>query len=129
MAFPRRNTDIDLEDGTASMRAVNLPMPDFRDIFNALGASPHPAAPVPSVVSFELHWRAKPGVKPVRLRDETNHFSGTFVDSTATIAWSARQATTNFSFVSASAASSTTVSGVIGHERNGKFFASAEDDD
>ena len=57
------------------------------------------------------------------LTDSTNRFTGEFADSTATIAWSASQASTGFTFTSDPALGSTTVSGVIGHERNGKFFS------
>jgi hypothetical protein len=56
------------------------------------------------------------------LRDVENDFRGVFVDSDATIAWSANQPSTGFQFVSAAADTSTTVSGVIGLEHNGRFF-------
>jgi hypothetical protein len=126
MAFPHRNVGIDVEDGTASMRAVNLAMPDYRDIFNSLNASPSPAAPVPSVVSFDVRWKAKSDAKLVRKVDTANQFRSSYIDSNATIAWSAQQS--GFSFTSAAAATSTPISGVIGHERNGRFFSSGEDE-
>ena len=75
-----------------------------------------------------MRYTAKPGAKRTRIRDATNHFTGTYVDSNATIAWSATQPKTGFTFASDPAAKITTVSGVIGHERNGRFFADSEDD-
>lgn len=85
------------------------------------------APPRPSTVSFDVRWRGK--AAPVRLRDTTDHFSGQFIDSTATIAWSARQPPKRFAFVSASASTSATISAVIGREPNGQFLNAAGDKD
>jgi len=103
------------------MRLTNWPQPDFTDIFNSAGVTKPPIKPIPSLVSFDVHWRGK--AAPTRIRDTTNNFVGQFIDSLATIAWSARQQSTNFAFTSAAASTSKTISGVIGRERNGSFFS------
>jgi hypothetical protein len=112
---------IDLDAATAAMRLDNWAQPDYTDILNSAGVTDPPLAPIPSTVSFDVRWRGK--AAPAHLRDAAQGFVGLFIDSTATIAWSASQPSTNFAFTSAPAASSTTVSGVIGRERNGRFFS------
>jgi hypothetical protein len=109
------------------MRLDHLAMPDYHDFFNSIGLTQPPLPPTPSTVSFDVRWRGK--AAPVRLRETSDHFSGRFIDSTATIAWSARQPSTQFAFVSAPANASTTISAVIGRERNGRFFKAAGDKD
>ena len=44
------------------------------------------------------------------------------MESQATIAWSAEEPAQHFRFVSDGAETTTTVGGVMGRERNGKFF-------
>jgi hypothetical protein len=99
----------------------NVGIKDFHDILNSLAPPPPPIAPIDSVVSFDVEWQAKSGL--TQIRDATNQFVGRFADSSATISWSASQRSTGFEFTSDAASTSTTVSGVIGHERNGKFFS------
>jgi len=103
------------------MRLANWAQPDYIDIFNSAGVTKPPIKPIPSEVSFDVRWRGK--AAPVHIRDATNHFVGDFIDSLATIAWSARQPSTHFAFTSAPANTSKTISGVIGRERNGSFFS------
>jgi len=121
MPIPRQSVEIDLEDRTARMHLEHWAIPDFTDIFNSAGLTQPPLAPIPSIVSFDVRWRGK--AAPVPFRDTTNHFVGDYVDSTATITWSAEQRATDFSFASHDAKDTTTVSGVIGRERNGVFFS------
>ena len=123
MAIPRTGVDFNFGQATAAMRLDNVAIPDYHDIVNSLGATQPPIAPTPSAVSFDVRWRGK--AAPVQLRDTTNQFTGRFIDSTATIVWSARQPTTHFAFVSAQ--DSATISAVIGRERNGRFFNDAAD--
>jgi len=104
-----------------------MAVPDFTDIFNSAGFTKPPIPPIPSFVSFDVRWTAKPGAQLTRIRDATNHFTGTFIDSNATIVWSANQPKTGFTFAT-DTAKTTAVSGVIGHERNGRFFADIADD-
>jgi hypothetical protein len=119
-AFPRSGVSIDLDAGTARMHANNMPVPDYFNILNSTGFTQPPIPPIPSVVSFDVRWKAKSTAKLTPISDATNHFSGKFIDSNATIVWSASQ--TGFTFAT-DAAPTTPVSGVIGHERNGRFFA------
>ena len=99
----------------------NVGIEDYHDILNSLAPPPPPIPPIDSVVSFEVQWQAKSAL--TQIRDTTNHFVGTLADSLATISWSASQRSTGFEFTSDAASASTTVSGVIGHERNGNFFS------
>jgi len=102
------------------MQMQNLSIADFGNIVNAIGVLNPPIPPIDTTVSFDVRWQGKSS--PTRLSDVENDFRGVFVDSDATIAWSANQPSTNFQFVSAAADTSTTVSGVIGFEHNGRFF-------
>jgi hypothetical protein len=128
VAVPERLTSIDLENGTARFHANNMAIPDYHDFPNSIGVRTPPIATIPSFVSFDMRWKAKPDAKLTRLTDTTNHFRGRFLDSNATITWSAKQPSTGFTFKSAPANTSKTISGVIGHERNGKFFSSSGED-
>jgi hypothetical protein len=114
---------IDLDAASAAMRLSNWAIPDYTDIFNSAGLTDPPLATIPSTVSFDARWRGKPGATLTSIRDASRSFVGEFIDSLATIAWTAQQPSTHFAFTSAPAASSTTVSGVIGRERNGRFFS------
>jgi hypothetical protein len=127
LPIPRERVSFNLGKATASISLDNLAMPDYHDILNSLGATKPPVPPVASTVSFDVRWQGK--AKRVGLRDTTNHFSGLFVDSTATIVWSASQPATHFTFASGPAASSTTISAVMGRERNGRFFGDGHEDD
>jgi hypothetical protein len=118
--IPPESVEIDLEEGRARYRLTDWAISDFTDIFNSIGVAKPSLPPIPSTVSFEVRCRGK--ASPVRISDATNRFRGRYIDSTATVAWSAREPSTNFAFVSDPASTSTTVSGVIGRERNGLFF-------
>jgi hypothetical protein len=107
-AFPESGVSSDLEDGTARLHAHHMAVPDYTDIFNSAGFTKPPIPTIPSFVSFDVRWTAKAGAKHTRIRDAINHFTGTDASDPA--------------------AKITTVSGVIGHERNGRFFADSEDD-
>jgi hypothetical protein len=121
-AFPRSGVSTDLDNGTARMHAIHMAVPDYTDIFNSAGFTNPPIPPIPSFVSFDVRWTAKSNAKLTPISDATNHFSGKFIDSNATIVWSASQQSTGFTFAT-DTTKPTPVSGVIGHERNGRFFA------
>jgi hypothetical protein len=55
------------------------------------------------------------------VRDAAHGFAGEFVETDARIAWSAGEA--GLRFVSDPASTSTTIFALLGHERNGVFFA------
>jgi hypothetical protein len=111
---------IDLGARTARMRLRDWAIQDWTDIFNSVGLTKPPHAPIPSAVTFDVRWQGT--AAPTHIRDETNHFVGDFIDSTATIVWSAVQRSRHFAF-SSDEAGTTTISGVIGQERNGVFFS------
>ena len=91
---------------------------DFHDLVNTLQRGPS----VHADVSFRIRWS---GVKArVMLRDDTNQFTGNYIEDTATIGWSAQEA--GFKFVSDPENTSTTVFAEIGKERNGFFFHGSE---
>jgi hypothetical protein len=117
--FSASNVAINIDQATASMSATNLPMPDYSNIINSLGFNGIPPSFVQGQVSFAMSWT---GVgRPTQIRDQTNGFAGLFIDSRATISWSASEP--GFQYVSdADVTAQTQVSGVIGKERNGKFF-------
>jgi hypothetical protein len=112
--IPDDSVEIELDEAEASMDLSDLEIEDYHDIVNALMRGPS----VPADVSFHVRWR---GVKNrVKIRDETNGFTGHYIEDTATIRWSAQEA--GFKFVSDPANTSTTVFAEIGKERNGVFF-------
>jgi len=95
----------------------NLETRDFHDFLNTAQRGPS----VPADVSFRIRWS---GVKArVTLRDDTNQFTGNFIEDTATVGWSSHQE--GFKFVSAPASTSTSLFAEIGRERNGVFFQAA----
>lgn len=94
-------------------------LPDFGNILNTIGAISPPIPTIDTVASFDVRWQGKSDL--TRLSDAANQFNGMFIDSNATIAWSADQPSTHLQFVSNEAGTST-VSAVIGFERNGRFF-------
>ena len=109
-----------MENGTARMHAGQ----HLRRLTTPISSTPAgftvpPIPPIPSVVSFDVRWTAKPGAKLTRVTDPINDFTGMFINiCNATIWWSATSSA-GFTFSSAPAATSTTVSGAVGHERNG----------
>ena len=70
-----------------------------------------------------MRWRGLPNATVTPIRDPANGFVGRYLNSSATISWSALQPSTNLAFMSDARETSTTVSGVIGRERNGLFFS------
>lgn len=95
-------------------------MTDYTDILNAIGLEDPPIPVANGVVSVDVEWQAND--RPVQIRDERNGFAGLFMTSLATIEWSASEPSSNLQFVSDPASTSTTISGVIGREHNGRFM-------
>ena len=95
------------------MQASRLHIRDFLSIPNSLsGGSSDPA-----VVSFDVQWDGDG--TPVKVRDEKNGFTGEFIQTTASIEWSARTAGFRFK----SNPETTNEFSEIGRERNGVFFS------
>jgi len=117
--------EADLDNGVASLRMSNVPVSDAHDLLNNLTngqgfSNPMipPIAPVPAMVTFDIEWS---GVRSsAKIVNETQNFRGQFVQTGATINWSAEQA--GFSFHSESPNPARNFYSVIGHEQNGAFF-------
>ena len=116
---------IDLDNATASLRVADVPVIDAHDLANAL-TNGHglinppipPIAPVPATVSFEVQWSGV--VNQANVTNQASKFTGNFIETVATIKWSASQ--TGFAFVSEDPNPARNFYSVIGHERNGFFF-------
>ena len=88
---------------------------DYGTITNALKGGPS----VPSDVSFNIQWQ---GVQErLKVRDEKKRFAGSYIEDSATIAWTAERK--GFIFVSDPASTSFTNFATIGRESNGVFFS------
>lgn len=102
----------------------NLQIEDYHDFLNSIGLA-NPAIPVvhSTKVSFDAHWQATGALTPLQSTDLD--FGGVFRQCQARVAWSAREPSRQFEFVSDAADTSyNLVDGlpVIGRERNGVFF-------
>lgn len=121
--FPADQVSIDLGSGTASYEATNWAINDYTNFGNAIGDATPPIPVIPAMVSFKVNWTANG--KPTQLPNKatpTTGFAGLFINSSAQVWWSAEEPTAAFRFVSDPAASSWTISGVIGKEQNGRFY-------
>src|SRR5712691_1368230 len=102
---PRDAVQIDLDSGTASVHLANIPIMDAHDLANSLTngnglTNPPipPIAPVPATVSFDIEWSNM--IARAKIANEAEDFEGQFIETGATISWSAAQ--TGFNFVSES---------------------------
>jgi hypothetical protein len=125
VAVPPESVEIDLDDATASLRVTDVAVTDAHDVANALTngkglTNPPipPIAPVPATVSFAVQWSGV--VSQAKVTNLASHFTGEFIETIATIKWSASQA--SFHFVSEDPNPARNFYSVIGHERNGVFF-------
>jgi len=103
--------------GTATLRASNLSVPDYGNFFNAISPAPDPP-PVPSHVSFEVTWPGHGAVTDID--DDVFDFSGRYVISDATIAFTARNDGSSIVYQSNPDGQISFDAGV-GRERNGIF--------
>jgi hypothetical protein len=102
--------------GKAELRVNNLAIRDFGNIGNALAQGSSVAA----TVSFDVVWTGHP-TRHVNVADAAHGFAGTYVETQATVTWSARE--NGFTFTSNAASTSTSLFAETGHERNGTFFS------
>ena len=107
---------VDLEDGTARMRATNLHVRDFFNIPNALLHLQKPVS-VPATVSFDIRWLG-PATHRTRVTKPRGS-SGQVFHSPVTMKWSATNGS-GFSFKS-NPSPTTSFFGQLGHIRNGVF--------
>ena len=105
----------DLDD--ARMHRSHLAMSDYHDILNALSPSPKSQ---PGHVSFDVRWDADGRRR--RIRDDAFGFVGEYRPVQAHIHFRVSDDSSRVVYTS-DAHGQTTVSGGIGHERNGVFFS------
>jgi hypothetical protein len=105
---------VDPGRGTASLRAANVAVRDFHDVFNAFGSGPS----VPAVVTFDVEW--SPTGQPQRVRDGTFGFVGEYVGGSAHIDFTATVG--GVTYRSNSAGQYNPLQPAVGTERNGLFF-------
>jgi hypothetical protein len=106
--------------GRAEMSVPNMPLRDFHDIINAI--SPDPVS-VPARATFDVTWR--PAGPLTRIRDDTFGFSGRYIPTAATVRFAVQDSGSGVVYTS-NDAGQVTVSGGVGHERNGVFFDAHE---
>jgi hypothetical protein len=105
---------IDFDAAEATLTA-DLDVLDYTKLPNARALGPA----VPAAVTYEVIWGV-PSKRVVSVADKAHGFRGSFVENTASLAWSASQP--GFKFVSDAANASTSVFAQLGRERNGLFF-------
>jgi hypothetical protein len=119
--------------GKAEMRVNNLPVRDYHNIANSLGKDTFATAFNPAVVSFDVVWSG-PITRRVHVPDGTlgNHYTGQYVENQVTVTWSGTNLAEGFTFTAnpGTLATSSFDGGFaeLGHERNGIFARSDEDD-
>jgi hypothetical protein len=125
IAVPPDSVEIDLGDATASLQLEDVRVMDAHDLANALtnghGLTNPPVPPiaaVPATVSFDVQWSGV--VSRAKVTNLASNFTGKFIETIATIKWSASQA--GFDFVSEDPNPARNVYSVIGRERNGVYF-------
>jgi hypothetical protein len=112
--IPDENVSVNLGAGRASMHFTDQSVMDFGSIPNALSNGPG----VPARVTYDLEWSGV--LERTQIRDATQGYAGLFLNTNATISWTA-QADNGFSFTS-NAVGQSTAFALLGHERNGVFF-------
>jgi hypothetical protein len=125
VSAPRDAVRIGANSGTASLRMSDVLIIDAHDLANALtngrgfaSLAIPPIPPTPATVSFDIEWNGV--VARAEVTNEAQDFTGEFVETSASISWSAR--TDGFLFVSEPPNPARSLYSVIGHERNGVFF-------
>jgi hypothetical protein len=100
--------------GRAVMHVTGVDLEDYFNLANALQDGPS----VPGEASVEVIWDDL--IRRVELRDETNRFTGRFVENHARMAFTA--STSEFVFESDPIGTSGSLFAEVGQERNGIFF-------
>ena len=102
-------------NGRASLLASGLETKDFGNIVNDLQHGPS----VPAIASFDVQWSGRKS--RFKVRNEDQGFRGQFVETSATMEWSA-VSEAGFEFVSDPAETSHSEFATLGQEKNGVFF-------
>ena len=118
IAIPDQDVRIPKGQGKAGMRVQDLEVEDYFNLGNALADGPS----VDATVSFEVRW-TPPVTRKVHVADPATEFDGTFLETHATVTWSASE--DGFTFVSDPAPTSIQLFAETGRERNGVFFSAS----
>jgi hypothetical protein len=123
--------EVDFDDARASVRVSGLQVFDDHDIANSLTFGlglpgdlgfPYPAikpvAPIRAAVSFDVEWNG--AVATEQIRNSSQKYEGPFLQTGATIRWSAEE--NGFKFESEAPDPSRNLISVLGREQNGVFF-------
>jgi hypothetical protein len=114
---PDESVRVDLDRGRATFRVRNFDIPDWTTNENSIKDGKLYGSE-PAEVTLDVRWGDVQD--RYRLRDVEQGFAGQFVETRATIEWSARQ--DGFEFSSESVIPDTDDFFLLGHERNGVFF-------
>ena len=114
---PNRSIDANLLQHRSRFHMRHRAMPDFHDFCNSV--SPNPQT-VPGHITFDAHWTAN-GPRQ-RVRDKDFGFVGKFMPADMAVSFAVSDDNSGVVYHSV-AGGQVAVSGVIGHERNGRFFA------
>jgi hypothetical protein len=128
--IPEDSTEVDLEEGTASLHVQNMCVYDAFTVPNSNMGVNRPVNQVKGIInSLDIDWS---GIITTETANQPiNKMRGTFVENTAKVAVTAttpRTAVTalsnghGFRFVSDPASTSVNHFALIGHEQNGVFF-------
>jgi hypothetical protein len=125
------DVQVDFDNARARLRVRELEVFDDHDLANSLTQGlglpgdlgfPYPQiTPVFSVratVSFDVEWNG--GVATAEIQNSSQSFGGTFLQTGATVRWSARQR--GFQFQSEAPDPARNLISVLGREQNGVFF-------
>jgi hypothetical protein len=123
---------VHLGEGKATLSVKDFPETDWKTSGNSLSMGKLLGPGVPATVSFEINWSGV--TRKVKVRDAKVGFAGRFLETGATMTWSASQKSqlgskVGFEFVSDPAKTTKTAFAEIGRERNGVFFDKEGDDD
>ena len=127
--------EVDFDGSRARLRVRDLSVFDDHDLANSLtqglGLPANPAAmpptpaipgmfPVRAKVSFDVEWNG--ALAMAQIENSSQDFKGTFLNTGATIRWSAEQPGFRFESDAPPDPNANLIS-VLGRERNGVFFS------
>ncbi len=116
---PDKSVDVNPGAGKAHFALEDFEIEDYHDLVKALADGPS----VDAELSFDCRWSDGIQTRFIRNPDPLERFTGMFVQTHATIAWSASVPSQHFVFQSDGAATSHEVYAEVGEERNGFFFS------
>jgi hypothetical protein len=109
------SAQIDFDKATASFSLRNLAIPDWGTVRYGTTGGPN----IPATVSFVVRWNGV--LNRARKRHEAQRWVGEYIQTTATITWSARE--DGYRFDSDPARASKSNAAVMGRHRSGAFFS------